>query len=74
MSFGPDFVATLDDEVRAFLHIAGIELRENVHGGFTPLMRREGFDWVLWLPHGDPRSMEYWKDVARYAYDELPIK
>lgn len=76
MSFGPNFVATLDDEVRAFLHVAGIELRPNVHGDAMPVMRcKDGFDWILWLPNpasfGGMRSMAYWKEVARIAYDEI---
>lgn len=75
MSFNAGFDKSLDPEILAFLHIAGIELKPNVAGNLTPTIRREGFDWVLWMPlHGDPSTMEFWKKVAIHAYGEMPSK
>lgn len=72
MSFDPRFQSCLDPEVLAFMHIAGIELRPNLHGNLMPIIRFDGFDWVCWLPRperfGGYSSMEFWKEVAKQAH------
>lgn len=72
MSFSPDFPRHLDSEVRAFMHIAGIELRPNLHGDLMPVIQHDGIDWVCWLPRpesfGGYSSMEFWKEVAKQAH------
>lgn len=70
-----NFADSLDDEIRAFLHIAGIELHHNAYGEPYPYMKKDGIFWTLYLPwpeqFGGMHSMEYWKEVARVAYEQI---
>lgn len=67
----PDFLGQIDEELRAFLHIAGIEFRLNPSGTLVPFLRRGGFDWVLYLHEGDVRSIDYWRQVALRGWREV---
>jgi len=73
VSTRPDFLELIDDELRAFLHIAGVEFRPDPAGFLRPFLRVGGIDWILYLPRdGDMRTIEYWRRVVLYAYGEMP--
>jgi len=67
-----DFCEIISDELRAFLHIAGIEFRRTPAGSLCPFLRIGDIDWVLYLHDGDILSTEYWRQVVMYAYGEFP--
>jgi hypothetical protein len=68
------FIASLDAEVRAFIHISGIELRENHYGGVKPILCYNGWDVAVALYPGDPRTLEYWRKIAERAWSCMPLR
>lgn len=71
MSLSPDFLNLLDEEVRAFICISGIEFRTLPQGSMYPVVRYRGTDWLVAMYEGDPRTIEYWRDTAKRTWSYI---
>lgn len=70
-----EFLATLDDETRAFLHIAGVRFHLDPRGRALPFIVVGKIDWAVYMPPGDIHTLEYWKAAiaAEYKWIHVPI-
>lgn len=71
MSLSPDFLDTLDEEVRAFINMSGIVFRRYANGSLYPVLLVNGTDYLvnIALPEGiDIRSLEFWQQTAKRAW------
>lgn len=73
MSFGPNFLNLLDEEVRAFIHMSGIEFRTCPNGSMYPVIRVRGHDYMVALCEGDPRTVDYWRERAIGAWSNIGV-
>lgn len=71
MSFSPDFLNLLDEEVRAFIHVSGIVFRTLPNGSMYPVIRVREKDWLVALYEGDPRTLDYWRETALRSWSYI---